>query len=74
MVNYFLTHYFSELRLSINGVQHIPASRLFSIDSFPMVSYAGGVVFFLSTEACHALMEEMESVDFDVFHFSEDSG
>lgn len=73
MMNYFYAH-MSDVYSPINGLRHIPMKQLFSLHYFPLVSYAGGVVVFLSTSACRALMDEMESIDFDIFHYNEEAG
>ena len=73
MVNYLSSH-LHEIFFPINGLRHIPLHQLLSLDYFPMVSYAGGVVFFLSTKACRTLITEMENIDYNIFYYDEDAG
>ena len=74
-IDYFIPHYFythqEDITNPLNGLQDMTLNQLLRLDEVPNIQYTGGVVFYISLESCNILIHELESVNWNVFHYDD---
>jgi hypothetical protein len=73
MPNYYLTH-LNELKDPLNGLLNKKIDDLILYHEIPNVSYAGGVVFYLSKKSSQYLVNSLNSIEFDIFKYYKNYG
>jgi hypothetical protein len=73
MPHYFYTHQ-EDIENPLNGLQNMTLNSLLQLNEVPNIKYTGGVIFYVSLESCNILIREMESINWDVFHYNVNYG
>lgn len=76
-IDYFMPLYFNshreDLLNPLNGL-NMPIEKLLSMNERPSVSYAIGVVVYLSVNSCNKLIYSMNSINWDIFKYYDKFG
>lgn len=73
MVNYYLKNK-NDFDHFLHGLQNKKEFIINNCNEVPTCLYAGGVVFYVSKNACRILIDHMKSIDYDIFKYIDEYG
>jgi hypothetical protein len=73
MPSYFIEHP-EDLINPLNGLQQLTIEQIKTMNIVPDISFSSGVLIYFSLNACNLLIQEMEKVNWNVFHYEEQFG
>jgi len=73
MPDYFIQHP-EDLKNPLNKLSNLTIEQIKTMNIVPDITYNSGVIIYFSLNACNLLIQEMEKVNWNVFHYEDEFG